>query len=501
MRPASDENFAWMARHLQTCRDKHEKCRHLHSDARSENILPLRLIEVGPVGDDKVLFSSAPFNSSVAFAAASYVWGEGTKEYRTTKSNLRQRCEGGVCVSELPRTIRDLIAVTRRLGLTHLWIDALCIVQDDEAEIKNEIYRMDQFYSHADIVVCAAMAGNSEDGFLPDPRTVERSYGVVYELPYQWRRWGDEEKQVMTMLPETTVWLSEKKLLNETRLDGEKEPIEERMWTVQERVAATRLLYFGSRQVRWKCKQTEHIDGGEFGIIDDRMVQIGSGQPTIFIEFVDAWNSYVSNFSSCSYSDQTTFADRIKALENSVKEQSTLSGWPLDQICCGIWMIEYPWSLLWKKSSPQPIEARRGPSWSWLSLAGQVEYETGIRFSRLCMVKAKVLSFPMDSSGENPLVLSGRAIDFFCHGVKASTLDSDVFAGLRMYWDVYLEPQQIWLLEVICPLEALTFGIILSKGQRGSFRRCGYFNLRIGQSDGSDMVTERWSEEQNFSIF
>lgn len=46
----------------------------------------------------------------------------------------------------------------------------------------------------------------------------------------------------MTMLPETTVRLSENRLLNETRIDSEKKPIEKRMWTVQERVAATRLL-------------------------------------------------------------------------------------------------------------------------------------------------------------------------------------------------------------------------------------------------------------------
>ena len=40
-----------------------------------------------------------------------------------------------------------------------------------------------------------------------------------------------------------------------------------------------------------------------------------------------------------------------------------------------------------------------------------------------------------------------------------------------------------------------------NKDQRHSFRRSGYFDLRIGQSDGSDMVTERWSEERNVSLF
>lgn len=37
-----------------------------------------------------------------------------------------------------------------------------------------------------------------------------------------------------------------------------------------------------------ECKQIEGINGGEFGIVDDRMLHIGPGQPTIFTEFVDA---------------------------------------------------------------------------------------------------------------------------------------------------------------------------------------------------------------------
>lgn len=89
-----------------------------------------------------------------------------------------------MCITALLWTIRDLIAATRRLGLTQLWNDALCIVQDDKAEIEHEFNTMGLFYFRPGLVICAAMARDSEDGFLTDSRTVERSYGAVDELPY-----------------------------------------------------------------------------------------------------------------------------------------------------------------------------------------------------------------------------------------------------------------------------------------------------------------------------
>ena len=56
----------------------------------------------------------------------------------------------------LPRTIRDAIHLTQLLGEKYLWIDALCIKQDD-AEFKTaRILEMDQIYTASALTIIAA---------------------------------------------------------------------------------------------------------------------------------------------------------------------------------------------------------------------------------------------------------------------------------------------------------------------------------------------------------
>lgn len=49
---------------------------------------------------------------------------------------------------KLPGTIEDAIRLTSSLGYRYLWIDALCIVQDDPiSEKKRHLGRMDAIYN------------------------------------------------------------------------------------------------------------------------------------------------------------------------------------------------------------------------------------------------------------------------------------------------------------------------------------------------------------------
>jgi hypothetical protein len=49
---------------------------------------------------------------------------------KTTKSTLDDHLRG-IDVRSLPQTFQDAIVFTRKLGMRFLWIDSLCIVQDD----------------------------------------------------------------------------------------------------------------------------------------------------------------------------------------------------------------------------------------------------------------------------------------------------------------------------------------------------------------------------------
>jgi hypothetical protein len=49
----------------------------------------------------------------------------------------------------LPKTIQDAIKVTRMLGIEYLWVDSICIVQDDSKDFQKESVDMGKIYQHA----------------------------------------------------------------------------------------------------------------------------------------------------------------------------------------------------------------------------------------------------------------------------------------------------------------------------------------------------------------
>ncbi|GAB1743570.1 hypothetical protein NU219Hw_g499t1 [Hortaea werneckii] len=70
-------------------------------------------------------------------------------------------------IAMLPKTYRQAIYLARQLGIRHLWIDALCIVQDDDEDWQRESSRMAEVFSGAYIVFVAAAASNVEGGLDP----------------------------------------------------------------------------------------------------------------------------------------------------------------------------------------------------------------------------------------------------------------------------------------------------------------------------------------------
>lgn len=113
--------------------------------------------------------------SPCRYLTLSYVWG-GVNNLRLTSSNKAFLMEKGVLRSIwplLPRTIRDAIEVVKALGAGLLWIDALCLVQNDAVDVQNGIEVMDLIYERAALCIIAA-SGNSAEAGLPGARLGNR---------------------------------------------------------------------------------------------------------------------------------------------------------------------------------------------------------------------------------------------------------------------------------------------------------------------------------------
>lgn len=99
--------------------------------------------------------------------ALSYVWGPpSASRLLTQRLNLEKLSRPGSLSGILPRTIGDAGKFACQLGFRYLWVDALCIVQDDDMENDRLINQMHQIYNAA-VATIVAYPGHHADDPLP----------------------------------------------------------------------------------------------------------------------------------------------------------------------------------------------------------------------------------------------------------------------------------------------------------------------------------------------
>src|SRR6202000_2965825 len=84
---------------------------------------------------------------------------------RTKKSNIHEHYRT-IPWESLPQTFQDSIALCAEVGVRYLWIDSLCIVQDDVDDWAEESVKMGRIYEEAHFTIAAASASNSSEGLF-----------------------------------------------------------------------------------------------------------------------------------------------------------------------------------------------------------------------------------------------------------------------------------------------------------------------------------------------
>jgi len=140
---------------IKTCDEEHECIR------RSGPKIPRRVLDVR---NDRVrLRETTGEDHGARYACLSHCWGtDPTAMLRTTSSNLSSHQED-ILWARLPRTFQDAVSFTRKLGVNLLWIDSLCIIQDDARDWQQQSADMANIYQNGYITL-AATASRSADG-------------------------------------------------------------------------------------------------------------------------------------------------------------------------------------------------------------------------------------------------------------------------------------------------------------------------------------------------
>jgi len=117
---------------------------------------------------EECIVPTASLQENARYYALSYVWGQ-AKTSKLTMATQDAFCQPGALSAgnsdvEVPRTIRHTIGLVKALGERYLWVDAFCIVQDDDTHFHAELRNMGAIYDKAYLTIVAATGWDANEG-------------------------------------------------------------------------------------------------------------------------------------------------------------------------------------------------------------------------------------------------------------------------------------------------------------------------------------------------
>lgn len=364
--------------------------------------LPTRVLEVDKDGGMRLIATDP--SSRGWYIALSYCWG-GDSNATTTSKNLHDRL-AGIEESSLPNLIRDVVHFTRLIGVRYLWIDALCIIQDDKIDWRRESARMADLYTGAYFTISADAAASTAHK-LTSPRNVE----LKEELSSADGDWvkaivAREKVHRVRKLAEIVVDGHHHRFFGRERyshwdtivgindFQHRNSPLNSRGWAMQEKVLSRRILHFGPYEMTWECKTSTNCECRGISHDDPRtnrdtpihafekaeaamkmqgapfLEQNTTGQYIRNPDFVAAWMRLASMFTMRQLTQQTDKLPAMSALAHRLSEGKVY--------LAGLWREDLPWYLAWgpiaSESEDCKVEPCTGPSWSWISNAHKISW-------------------------------------------------------------------------------------------------------------------------------
>lgn len=268
------------------------------------------------------------------------------------------------------KTFKDAIVVTGSLGFRYLWIDTICINQDDEAEKNSEITFMDEIYSNSSGNISATGAARGADGlfFERSPLAVDPCrkrfatpngsnpfVDVVASLSRRWGKYVDDA------------------------------PVNTRGWVYQERMLAPRVIHFAQDQVYWECCTIETSEASTKGAQDQswdyRQLKKADMMTITRDQGYTMWADTIQIY-TCLF---LTFPrDRLLAMSAIARHFCTRRGLQADDYLAGCWRPDLPHCLHWVCKEYRPKSGDYvAPSWSWASIGAPIGCDPYSSFSKL----------------------------------------------------------------------------------------------------------------------
>jgi hypothetical protein len=339
----------WLAR----CFEEHTTCGRLNDDAK---VLPTRLLEISANGKrQKVrLVESVYIPPESRYLSLSHCWGK-KRIFSLVQDNIMKLMED-IPISELPRTFQDAFEVTTQLGYSYLWIDSLCIVQDEPSDWAREAGRMGDVYENASLNIAATAFSSSASGLFVS-KSADKPKLLTASVDMQL---GDIHLTGTFELVQEKGWTS--------RVD--RAPLNKRAWVAQERFLSPRKLHFGRDQLLWECHQLQACEMLPLGL-DKFIISSKYDGFTSYRDIVGIKSSSQHHTAWCKIIDAyTTFAltypsDKLVAIAGITSKYQELLN---DRCIAGLWektlVMDLMWCRAWRewRELPRAVDGR-APTW------------------------------------------------------------------------------------------------------------------------------------------
>ncbi|KAF2654021.1 HET-domain-containing protein [Lophiostoma macrostomum CBS 122681] len=351
------------------CFSGHQIC---NSNSSRTVTLPYRILDISLAASKKQIILLEDTKIDAPYVCLGHCWDPSPDRWplRTTLANI-ERMKKGIPWELLPLTFQQAVDFVRRMQKRYLWIDSLCIVQDDEDDWLAQAKEMANIYQNSFLTLAAAASVDSSEGlYRKDDR-------------YQ-------AKQIR---------------------DAKVFPLMARAWTYQERLLSPRVLYFNYAELSWECgeglicecRSSLTVENGCQPPKHQHHLSINEASPQ---KLGQRWRTLVQEYTLLKL---TKIMDRFPAIYGVGKQ---MTGNSHARLVSGLWSTNIILDLLWTINVGfwmKGIQDRRchcrelnAPTWSWVCISLPVAYHEATFECTLQQI-ASVESFGQDDRSINNL--------------------------------------------------------------------------------------------------
>jgi hypothetical protein len=353
---------------LRHCQQMHVECK------RTSTFLPTRLVYISSSGQRLIL--SVSLARCPQYVTLSHCWGN-LNILRLLKEN-GATLQKNIPYKRLCRTFQEAISIARSLRFEYLWIDSLCIVQDDPMDWRREAATMSSIYTYCALNIAATSAADgSQSWFVEEDPSYTAYHHVATNINLhpskeEWAyirqglRKHDDVNKTLEDLYENVFTCVNSNFYTQNVINT---PLGRRAWVVQERLLSPRILHFGRNQLLWVCQKQVACEAYP----DHIPTHLISQDEHPDLSKPTAWTAIVSQYSGCSLTRSSDKLVAISELARKISENIS------DQYLAGLWLRNLHTELCWtaektERKTWSTSDEYWAPTWSWASLNRAVRF-------------------------------------------------------------------------------------------------------------------------------